>query len=206
MPKVPSLPTRSCVQLGPAAARARSSVWMTSPRPVTTVRPATPYLLWNVIRQCLVKDREGRIQTASQLRSELRAVQREIDAGTVLVDRSTLPQPESPSAWRFAFPIVVAATAFLAWWTLDIDQEMPETPVRHLSLNLPPDAPLSFVPETIPTGIGRPGLALSPDRRTLAVAATNTGSNGNGKRLDKEGNYVGNHSPVHVFALPPDLA
>lgn len=50
------------------------------------------------------------------------------------------------------------------------------------------------------------GLALSPDRRTLAVAATNTGSNGNGKRLDKEGNYVGNHSPVHVFALPPDLA
>ena len=50
------------------------------------------------------------------------------------------------------------------------------------------------------------GLALSADRRTLAVAATNTGSNGNGKRLDKEGNYVGNHSPVHVFALPSDLA
>ena len=43
------------------------------------------------------------------------------------------------------------------------------------------------------------------DRRTLAVAATNTGSNGNGKRLDKDGNYVGNHSPVHVFALPSDL-
>jgi len=44
-------------------------------------------------------------------------------------------------------------------------------------------------------------LALSPDGRRIAVVATNTGSNGNGKRLDKEGKYAGNHSPIHLFEV-----
>jgi len=43
--------------------------------------------------------------------------------------------------------------------------------------------------------------ALSPDGTRLLLAFTNKGSNGNGRRLDKEGNYVGNHSPVHVLDL-----
>jgi len=42
-------------------------------------------------------------------------------------------------------------------------------------------------------------ISFRPDGRQFAVAATNTGSNGNGRRLDKFGNYVGNHSPVHIF-------
>ena len=45
------------------------------------------------------------------------------------------------------------------------------------------------------------GLALAPDGRHFAVSATNTGSNGNGRRLDKEGRYPDNHSPIHFFAL-----
>ena len=44
-------------------------------------------------------------------------------------------------------------------------------------------------------------LAISPDFKNIAVAATNSGSAGNGKRLDKEGNYLQNHSPVHVFEM-----
>ena len=142
------------------------------PEPVTALNPATPYLLWNVIRQCLVKDREGRIQTAGQLRAELRAVQGEIDSGTVLVDQRTLPGPKSPSIWRFVLPVLVVAAAFLGWWTLD--QQTPgatrDAPVRRLSLNLPVDAPLSFL-DTAPWRIGRPALALSPDGRSLVYVA-----------------------------------
>tara|TARA_R110002096_G_scaffold238581_19_gene430221 strand:+ start:2510 stop:3622 length:1113 start_codon:yes stop_codon:yes gene_type:complete len=48
-------------------------------------------------------------------------------------------------------------------------------------------------------------LAVSGDGQRIAVSATNTGSNGNGKRLDKEGNYVGNYSPIHVFEIEPGL-
>ena len=44
-------------------------------------------------------------------------------------------------------------------------------------------------------------LALHPDGKSIVVAATNRNSQGNGAVRDKEGNYVGNSSPLHVFSL-----
>ena len=44
-------------------------------------------------------------------------------------------------------------------------------------------------------------LSVSPDGQQLLVSATNSGSNGNGRRLDKEGNYMGNFSPIHAFTF-----
>lgn len=44
-------------------------------------------------------------------------------------------------------------------------------------------------------------LSVSPDGRQLLVSATNTGSNGNGRRLDKDGNYMANFSPIHAFSF-----
>lgn len=44
-------------------------------------------------------------------------------------------------------------------------------------------------------------LSLSPDATEIAVTSTNTGSNGNGRQLDRDGNYVGNWSPVTVLQL-----
>jgi hypothetical protein len=41
-----------------------------------------------------------------------------------------------------------------------------------------------------------------PGGKQFVVAGTNSGSNGNGRTLDKEGKYPGNKSPLHVFALP----
>ncbi len=43
-------------------------------------------------------------------------------------------------------------------------------------------------------------LSVHPDGTRLAVVATNRGSNGNGRRLDKEGRYAGNTSPIHLLA------
>ena len=45
-------------------------------------------------------------------------------------------------------------------------------------------------------------VTLHPDRQRLAVVATNGGSNGNGRNLDKEGKYPGNFSPIHIWKLP----
>lgn len=42
-------------------------------------------------------------------------------------------------------------------------------------------------------------VALHPDGKRFAIAATNRGSNGNGRRLNKDGEYEGNHSPIHLF-------
>ena len=44
-------------------------------------------------------------------------------------------------------------------------------------------------------------LSLRHDGKRLAIVATNNGSNGNGRRTDKDGNYVGNQSPIHIFSL-----
>ena len=43
-------------------------------------------------------------------------------------------------------------------------------------------------------------LSWHPDGKRLAVAATNGGSNGNGRPPGKE--YKGNNSPIHVFTFP----
>jgi len=44
-------------------------------------------------------------------------------------------------------------------------------------------------------------VALHPDKRRFVVTSTNAGSNGNGRQL-KDGNYVGNTSPLHLFEIP----
>ena len=44
-------------------------------------------------------------------------------------------------------------------------------------------------------------LSWHPAGRRLAVVSTNPGSNGNGRPLDKDGNYVGNKSPIHVLRV-----
>ncbi len=49
-------------------------------------------------------------------------------------------------------------------------------------------------------------VSYHADSRKLAVAATNRGSNGNGRKVDKDGNYVCNTSPIHLFSLPELMA
>jgi WD40 repeat protein len=45
-------------------------------------------------------------------------------------------------------------------------------------------------------------LAWHPAGRRLAVVTTSAGSNGNGRPLDKGGNYKTNQSPIQVFRVP----
>ena len=42
------------------------------------------------------------------------------------------------------------------------------------------------------------------DRKQIAVTSTNKNSNGNGRRLDDDGNYPGNHSQVTLFEIQQD--
>lgn len=45
-------------------------------------------------------------------------------------------------------------------------------------------------------------ISWHPDGKRFAVAATNTGSNGNGRPLTKDGEYKTNKSPIHLFSVP----
>ena len=45
-------------------------------------------------------------------------------------------------------------------------------------------------------------LTAHPDGQRLAVVATNGGSNGNGRPVDKDGKYPGNQSPIYILRMP----
>ena len=65
-----------------------------------------------------------------------------------------------------------------------------------------PDTPPPAKPFYENTKIINPhSVSLHPDGRQFVVTSTNRGSNGNGRRLNKQGEYEGNTSPVHVFEL-----
>ena len=52
------------------------------------------------------------------------------------------------------------------------------------------------------TKISNPhSITLHPNKKTFALTSTNRGSNGNGRRLNKDGEYEGNSSPVQFFEL-----
>lgn len=44
-------------------------------------------------------------------------------------------------------------------------------------------------------------VSLHPNGKLVAVSGTNRGSNGNGRRLNKDKEYQGNHSPIHFWTL-----
>ncbi|MGB0582921.1 MAG: hypothetical protein ACPGVU_24830, partial [Limisphaerales bacterium] len=45
-------------------------------------------------------------------------------------------------------------------------------------------------------------VTMHTDGRRFAFTGTNRRSNGNGRRLDKDGKYPANNSPIHVFEFP----
>jgi eukaryotic-like serine/threonine-protein kinase len=111
------------------------------PKAVTELKPVTPYTLWVLMRQCLKKNREQRIQTAGELHSALEDVQQEVKTGTVLVDASTIPEPISELAepepiplWRQPVTIAVMVLMLIIGggtiWMLKPIPAIPEPPLR----------------------------------------------------------------------------
>jgi WD40 repeat protein len=71
---------------------------------------------------------------------------------------------------------------------------------RFVLLNLEEDEP--FFNDTKMSNCH--SLSIHPAGRQIIVTATNRSSQGNGAVLDKEGNYLGNNSPMYLFELPSD--
>ena len=120
------------------------------PEPVTTLKPVTPHTLWWIIRQCLKKDREDRIQTAHELCTDLKDLRKEVEAGIVLVDASLqkcVPFWRQPAA--IGAVVLALAVGLVAAWFL---KPVPEPPLRKFELTV--DAVANQ---------GYDGPAISPD-------------------------------------------
>jgi eukaryotic-like serine/threonine-protein kinase len=145
-----------------------ASILKEDPEPVTTIKAVTPYALWLSIERCLRKDPVARTQMASVLVDDLRGVQRDVDAGTVLVDATDIHEREDPSTiqvWRQ--PSVIAGMGItlviglIAAWSLKPVSPGPEPVLRK------------FQWEVEGLGVGDPqgGPVVSPDGSMLAYVA-----------------------------------
>jgi len=121
------------------------------PAPVTVIKPVTPYQLWMVIESSLRKERTPRTQTAYELYTDLKGVQKDVEAGTVLVDASTIPEPvpepiepEPDPFWRqpvgiASISVMMLAIGIIGTWFLTSRLSLPSPPMGTFHLELEGD-------------------------------------------------------------------
>ena len=84
------------------------------PRPMAELQPMTPQLLDWVVKRCLAKEPDERVQTAADLMAELKWVT-EVGAGV-----GPSPAVAAPAAWKKAIPwsivsVLAVITAVMSW-------------------------------------------------------------------------------------------
>jgi dipeptidyl aminopeptidase/acylaminoacyl peptidase len=131
------------------------------PAPMTTLQPLTPPALERLVKVCLAKDPDDRLQTAHDVMQELKwiaeAVSQPTPAGTIRQAGSR----REKIAWSIAAASALAA-AIMAYALLP---RRAVAPARLVSEIAPPD-------KTVFSDSAGP-MALSPDGRQLAFVARN---------------------------------
>jgi eukaryotic-like serine/threonine-protein kinase len=150
------------------------------PRPISELQPLYPAGLDRVVRACLEKDPDDRVQTAHDLRRQLGWVADGSLSGAGTPSTSVVSSPAAGAAVSGVTPRrrsmkrwLVAPTALLfgvvmaglGWWL----RPEPARPILRVNLALPPKTQLDTEHRC---------LALSPDGSVLAYAA----SSADGKR------------------------
>ncbi|MEE2994369.1 MAG: hypothetical protein VX603_14475 [Gemmatimonadota bacterium] len=114
---------------------------------MTEQKPVTSYTMWSVIRKCLMKDRDKRMQTAREMGSDLETVQQDTKDGTVLVDASTIPklvlepvEPEPVPVWRqpMAITLMVMMALVIGGSAIWFLKPVPEPPLRKFAMEIDP--------------------------------------------------------------------
>ena len=136
------------------------------PAPISGLQPMSPPALERVVKKCLVKDPEGRWQSARDLHDELAWIaQGDAQAGVAT------PAAPTPAGWRHALSAVAAgviASAIVGFAVWSLTRPAPDTPLRF-ALTLPASDTLTSFPNAN-------NQALSPDGQTVAYAATRDGT------------------------------
>ena len=89
-----------------------------TPTPAVRLNPDVPSKLEEIIQKCLDKDRKLRYQHASEIRTDLRRLQRDADSGSVRLPTSAVSTPKRHTwlLWALMVSLVVAGLA--AWFAV----------------------------------------------------------------------------------------
>src|SRR5262249_39601842 len=136
---------------GPASAVIFDAILHHAPISPASIIPETPAELERLISKCLEKDRELRYQSASELRADLKRLQRDTTSGASVVRRGVPlgPRYRRLVPWIAAGALVLVAGALASWG-------------RSKSAAAPEGGPLKISVFTTDGGT-KMGPELSPD-------------------------------------------
>jgi len=149
---------------GKTTASTIAAILAAEPKPISALQPTSPPALEHIVQACLKKDPDDRMQTAHDVKLQLKW----IAEGTSDVS------PLSTAAIRglpgrrgvilgIGSLLLVAVIASLATWNIKPTPAPPPRPVSRTVITLPPGQRLA--------GLDQPAVALSPDGTRLAYVA-----------------------------------
>jgi serine/threonine-protein kinase len=136
------------------------------PKPISTIQPMSPLALERVVKACLEKDPDDRMQTAHDVRLQLRWIAAAGSEITLLPTAAMRSMPGRRSLILGLGALLLGAViASLATWN---PKPQPPRPVTRTVITLPPGQRLA--------GLDQPCVALSPDGTHLAYVAVQGGT------------------------------
>lgn len=172
-----------------------SSILKDTPRSITELNAGVSRELWQIVRRCLVKDPEKRLQSAKDLRNELEEVRQAIESGELNTQFASTAhaEPKIPvrparsfRAWPVGAAVVIVLAAATAAWRYG-----PAT----LAPAADPPAEASFATLTTQAGTEQ-HPSLSPDGKWMVYASDATGD------LDIYLQGVGAQTPINLTKDP----
>ena len=138
-----------------------SAIMKDDPRPMSELQPMTPAALDWVVKRCLEKEPDERVQSAHDVMQELKWV---TEVGTAV---DSLPAVAAPAAWKWAIPwgivaVLAVITAVMSWSDSPVIPDV--KPVTRTEITLPLSSPLGF---GATGGFDQTLIALSPDGKKL---------------------------------------
>ena len=145
---------------GESQASLITAIMSSEPEPISTLQPMTPPALDHIVKRCLAKDPDNRVQTARDVTLELEWI-------TEGASQAGIPAPvvahrknRERIVWAVAVLLVAALAAISVWY---LKPQPPEEPRRlaRFSISPPQNAPM-----LITTYLN--DLAISPDGMSVA--------------------------------------
>jgi eukaryotic-like serine/threonine-protein kinase len=154
---------------GQSQASLISAIMDKDPPPITQLQPLTPPSFERLVKVCLAKDPDERLQTAHDVMQELRWIG---EAPSGLAPTTAARPTRGARREALAWALALMSTAALAreLWLGRRESGPPSHSLASFDILLPPDAPLAPSAD-FPLGIGKPALTVSPDGRRLVYVA-----------------------------------
>ncbi len=148
---------------GQSQASLIAAIMEKDPPAMAELQPMTPQLLDWVVKRCLAKEPDERVQSAADLMAELRLV------SEVSTQVGPSPALTAPAAWKRAVPwsitVAIALVAVVNFWILTRPEPQP---LKRFVLTLQADASLVDSPAN--------DLAISPDGKRITFLVNRGGT------------------------------